>query len=314
MAFLSLLSSFFSAEGAFPAGTRLLTEDGARRVERLAPGDRLVVHDGGSIEVEAVLRRSWIFSPLARGRRAVAVNPGALGPGLPSGPIIAGPDQQLAFRLPREEGGSCVCLPAAALAGLAGVRRLPLRRRMEVYLVRTRRTALVLVEGCMARLPASILVRLADRLSAGRSAAVVSRAWSRTPRFVSLPGARAMVRRLRTRAPRSGSQVARCAVAADCCDDIHKDEIVALDALGEVAFDTKVALPRRMADAGGTLSTASEPVSGRMTEPSVTMARRTDQTDATAAEDIHPPTLSFFEERDASAVPFAWPRRRASPA
>ena len=82
-----------SLRHALPAGTHVLTAAGARPVEALAPGDRVITRDLGMAVVRAVHSHA-----LAPGAPMVRLPAGALGRGRPERDLDLPPDQPVALR------------------------------------------------------------------------------------------------------------------------------------------------------------------------------------------------------------------------
>lgn len=85
----------------FLAGTLIETEHGPRRVERLAPGDRVVTRDRGLQPIACLLHRTVSLG--TRGdphNRPVLFEVDAFAPGRPSRPLAFSPQHRVAVRVP----------------------------------------------------------------------------------------------------------------------------------------------------------------------------------------------------------------------
>ncbi|MGY2050112.1 Hint domain-containing protein [Methylobacterium sp. JK268] len=83
----------------FAAGTRLLTPQGARRIEDLAPGDLLVTADGAARPVTWVGRRRLRLGahPQPERVRPVRIRAGAVAPGIPERDLVLSPGHGVRF-------------------------------------------------------------------------------------------------------------------------------------------------------------------------------------------------------------------------
>jgi hypothetical protein len=113
----------------FTGGTRLLTPAGWRRVEALRPGDTVSTAEGGTARILWCGARRIRPAEIAADpqRWPVEIAPGALGPGCPERRIVLSAQHRvlvagaLALRL---NGGAEGLVPAQALCGLPGIRRI----------------------------------------------------------------------------------------------------------------------------------------------------------------------------------------------
>lgn len=102
--------------GGVPAGTNVLTSDGALPVEFLSAGDRIVSRDAGFVAVRGVGRDLW-------GGAWAMVRAGAFGPGMPEVDLPLPAPQQVLLRgdlAVAIAGQTQVLMPLSELLGQSG--------------------------------------------------------------------------------------------------------------------------------------------------------------------------------------------------
>ncbi len=110
----------------FADGALLMTPEGARPVESLRAGDRVVTADHGICEIAWVLAKRWAPEAIARAPRLapVRIARGALGPGLPDRDLRLSQQHRVLVQgaiARRMFGAGEVLVPAKALLALPGV-------------------------------------------------------------------------------------------------------------------------------------------------------------------------------------------------
>lgn len=136
----------------FVQGTRILTEVGARPIEELTPGDRIVTRDNGV----QVLR--WIGGSTQSGAalttcphlRPICIAAGALGPGIPERALRVSPQHRILVRsriTARMFGPGGVLVPAVKLLPLPGVARCDAAPVTYLHLLFDRHE-IIFAEGC----------------------------------------------------------------------------------------------------------------------------------------------------------------------
>ena len=113
----SVAYSALSTEGivCFMRGTRINVPGGTERVERIRPGDMVMTLDHGPRPVCDVQQRIVSRAEMLahRGKRAFRVEPGALGPGMPSAPLYLSRQHRVVIRV---DHGNEMLAPVHALA------------------------------------------------------------------------------------------------------------------------------------------------------------------------------------------------------
>lgn len=132
--------------GGFFADTAIATPKGARRISWLAPGDRVISRDRGTVTLRRVVR-------IGQAGQALVLPAGALGPWRPDLPLAVVPGQMVLLRDARIEllfGAREVLCPAEPWA-----HRVP-RRPCDAYQLVFDRQEVVLANGlwCASGLPA----------------------------------------------------------------------------------------------------------------------------------------------------------------
>ncbi len=112
----------------FASGTRIVTPDGATRVEELQAGDIVRTVDDGPQPLRWIGHRQLDCSALSSAPNLIPIRirAGALGPGIPSHDLIVSPQHRVLVRSAiahRMCGTSEVLLPAKKLLALPGVSR-----------------------------------------------------------------------------------------------------------------------------------------------------------------------------------------------
>jgi hypothetical protein len=110
----------------FAAGTGIATPGGQVAVERLGPGDRVLLADGGTACVRLCLTRTLDGAALARDPRLrpVRITAGALGPGLPARDLFVSRQHRMLVASPivkRMFGTEEVLIAAHRLTALPGI-------------------------------------------------------------------------------------------------------------------------------------------------------------------------------------------------
>jgi len=122
----TLANDAFVAPVCFAAGTRIATPHGPVAVERLAPGDRVLLAEGGTAPVRRCLVRTLTAAEVARDPRLrpVRIAAGALGQGLPDRDLIVSRQHRLLAASPivrRMFGVDEVLIAAHRLTKLPGI-------------------------------------------------------------------------------------------------------------------------------------------------------------------------------------------------
>lgn len=154
------------AEGLL-AGTLIATDGGWMPVEDLRRGDRIVTFDHGLQPLRRSSRARLISRPEARQGGALVVPAQALGN---RRSLLLLPDQAVLMESDRAEalyGDPFTLVPASALEGHAGIRRIDLPSEVEVILLEFENDELVYAEGMvLAHCPRreAVLVSSPDEL------------------------------------------------------------------------------------------------------------------------------------------------------
>jgi hypothetical protein len=140
---LTLLNAIGFDVSCFTPGTRILTTEGEIAVEALAPGDHVVLHEGGTAPITWIGKRHIDLKSHQRPDAAqpVLIEAGALSTGVPSRDLLLSPDHALYL--------DHHLIPAKALINGRTIRLAP-RNAITYYHVELARHAVLYAEGTPA--------------------------------------------------------------------------------------------------------------------------------------------------------------------
>ncbi|MFN3936951.1 MAG: Hint domain-containing protein [Gemmobacter sp.] len=128
----------------FAAGTRLLTPAGEVPVEDIRPGDLLVTLDEGPQPVLWASRSSHSWPAMPEAAKPVVIPAGALAQGCPARDLIVSPQHRILVGQPE------ILVPALALIGRGGIRRMHGKRTVDYHHVLLPRHSIVLADQAPA--------------------------------------------------------------------------------------------------------------------------------------------------------------------
>lgn len=119
----------FGPPACFVPGTLVQTAAGPRAVERLTPGDLIVTADRGAVPLVMTHGRRLSAAELRdnANHRPIRIAAGALGPGLPSRPLVISPQHRMVLRSPIVErmfAQAEIMVPARKLVGQPGIEEM----------------------------------------------------------------------------------------------------------------------------------------------------------------------------------------------
>ncbi|MEM8591489.1 MAG: Hint domain-containing protein [Pseudomonadota bacterium] len=132
----------------FTAGTLIETETGARPVEELSVGDRVLTVDRGVQTIRWCSTRKLRFQNDFEDAKPVMIKAGAFGGGLPERDMVVSPQHRFVFR--HAESGADVFVAAKALTCLPGIRTMRGKKSVEYIHFAFDRHEVVLASGVQA--------------------------------------------------------------------------------------------------------------------------------------------------------------------
>ncbi len=134
----------------FASGTQIGTPWGNKLIETFQVGDLVSTTDFGPMKVRWLARTELAGATLTEDRKPIRISAGALGPGLPSAPLVVSPQHRVLLSGPVVTQ-TCwvpeVLAPARGLTGLAGVRVMKGRREVTYHHLLLERHAVIRAEA-----------------------------------------------------------------------------------------------------------------------------------------------------------------------
>lgn len=131
----------------FTPGTRILTPQGYRRIERLQPGDEVITQDAGAQAIVWMSFRTIDYTRNPDVARPVQIKRGSLTSDLPLRDMIVSPQHRLVFEDDSGPRRKEVFIPARALNTLPGVRVMQGKRAVTFVHLALSRHHILLAEG-----------------------------------------------------------------------------------------------------------------------------------------------------------------------
>lgn len=134
----------------FAPGTSIDTPSGPKDVARLAIGDLIATQDHGNVPIRWIGQRTIDLDGAALTARPVQLKAGCLGQDRPQRDTIVSPDHRILVRHSAVEflfGSGEALAPAKALAGLARIRQMAGRKKIQYFTLLTDRHEVIFANG-----------------------------------------------------------------------------------------------------------------------------------------------------------------------